>query len=93
MTAEENEYVKYLNTLSPDDLRKEKEYCEKEIKEADSNLETTNRMIDKFYDNPGMEHLLDMQIPNTSSSKLRKAIAQKKLYYIKIILERNSSNE
>lgn len=82
MTSEELEYVEYLVSLSPDDLRKEQEYYEKELEDADSNLETTNNMINQFYDNPGMEHLLDMQIPSMSDNKLKKAIAQRKLLII-----------
>lgn len=82
MTSEELEYVEYLNSLSPEDLRKEREYYEKELEDADSNLETTNNMINQFYDNPGMEHLLDMQIPSMSDNKLKKAIAQRKLLII-----------
>ena len=82
MTAEELEYVEYLISLSPEDLIKEQEYYEKELEDADSNLETTNNMINQFYDNPGMEHLLDMQIPSMSDNKLKKAIAQRKLLII-----------
>lgn len=82
MIAEELEYVEYLVSLSPEDLRKEKEYYEKELEDADSNLETTNKMINQFYDNPGMEHLLDMQIPSMSDNKLKKAVAQRKLFII-----------
>ena len=36
----------------------------------------------QFYDNPGMEHLLDMQIPSMSDNKLKKAVAQRKLFII-----------
>ena len=82
MTAEELEYVEYLISLSPEDLIKEQEYYEKELEDADSNLETTNNMINQFYDNPGMEHLLDMQIPSMSDNKLKKAVAQRKLFII-----------
>ena len=82
MTAEELEYVEYLISLSPEDLIKEQEYYEKELEDADSNLETTNNMINQFYDNPGMEHLLDMQIPSMSDNKLKKAIAQRRLLII-----------
>ena len=82
MTAEELEYVEYLVSLSPEDLIKEQEYYEKELEDADSNLETTNNMINQFYDNPGMEHLLDMQIPSMSDNKLKKAVAQRKLFII-----------
>lgn len=82
MIAEELEYVEYLISLSPEDLIKEQEYYEKELEDADSNLETTNNMINQFYDNPGMEHLLDMQIPSMSDNKLKKAVAQRKLFII-----------
>lgn len=82
MTAEELEYVEYLVSLSPEDLRKEQECYEKELEDADSNLKTTNNMVNQFYDNPGMEHLLDMQIPSMSDNKLKKAVAQRKLFII-----------
>lgn len=90
MTTEENKYVEYLNTLSLEDFRKEKEYYEKELEDALSVISTTNNMVEQFYDNPGMEHLLDMQIPSTKDAKLKEAFSKRRLLIINNIIDKKN---
>ena len=62
ITFDPDEYRDYVSGLNEELLEKEKEAIKSELEDQEAKLKTNKNMIDKYIDEPGMEHLVEMSV-------------------------------
>jgi len=79
------EYEDILTSMDINQLIEEEAGCKERIKELQNEVETNKNMVEKFIDNPAMEHLLDMSIRSSATeydvclAKLKLDMIQKEI--------------
>ena len=64
MEFNQTQYMDFLTECSIEDLKDELDKNEVYLSDIQAAIDTNTNMIDKFYDNPAYEHLINMNIMN-----------------------------
>lgn len=62
-----DEYIDSISILSTEILRSELESMKEKLQDTKDRKETNQNMIDKYYDDPAFEHLIEMSIRDAPS--------------------------
>lgn len=64
MEFDQTKYIDFLTECSIEDLKDELDKNEVYLSDIQAAIDTNTNMINKFYDNPAYEHLINMNIAN-----------------------------
>lgn len=64
MKFDQTQYINFLTEYSIEELKDELDKNEVYLSDIQAAIDTNTNMINKFYDNPAYEHLINMNIAN-----------------------------